>query len=76
MVTEGCVILVVCPPCLETDKLVYSLLRRHFSSIFRQLPPLTAQLNNLVAHPVGMDHLECFWIAESGLAALLGPHPR
>ncbi len=33
---EGCVILVMCPPSLETDRLVYFLTRRHIPSIFRQ----------------------------------------
>src|SRR5260370_40409787 len=51
IVTKGCVILVVCHPYLETDRSI-SFLRRHISSAFRQFP-FTAQLNNLVAHPVG-----------------------
>jgi hypothetical protein len=40
MVTEGCVILVVCPPCLEQMHWSISFLRRHISSVFRQSPLL------------------------------------
>jgi hypothetical protein len=53
VVTEGCVILVVCPPCLETDELVYFLSKEiHFFGL-SPASPLTAQLNNLVARLVG-----------------------
>jgi hypothetical protein len=51
--TEGCIILVVCPPCLETDELLYFLSKEtHFFDL-SPVSPLTAQLNNLVARLVG-----------------------
>src|SRR5436305_7374653 len=53
MVTVGCIILVVCPPCLETDELVYFLSKEtHFFGL-SPVSPLTAQLHHLVAHLVG-----------------------
>src|SRR2546423_15256084 len=52
MVTDVCVILVVCPPLRETEIFTSLLIRRHISSVFSKLL-LTVQLNNLVAHLVG-----------------------
>src|SRR2546426_2772173 len=52
MVTDVCVILVVCPPLRETEIFTSFLIRRHISSVFSKLL-LTVQLNNLVAHLVG-----------------------
>src|SRR6266566_1152581 len=54
MVTDVCVILVVCPPLRETEIFTSFLIRRHISSVFSKLL-LTVQLNNLVAHLVGAD---------------------
>src|SRR6266566_2981699 len=53
MVTDVCVILVVCPPLRETEIFTSFLIRRHISSVFSKLL-LTVQLNNLVAHLVGI----------------------
>jgi hypothetical protein len=45
IVTEGCILLVVCPPCLETDELLYFLSKEtHFFDL-SPVSPLTAQLN-------------------------------
>src|SRR6266581_8858929 len=54
MVTDVCVILVVCPPLRETEIFTSFLIRRHISSVFSKLL-LTVQLNNLVAHLVGYN---------------------
>jgi hypothetical protein len=40
MVIIECVILSLYPPYLEIDQLMYSILRRHISSVFRQFPLL------------------------------------
>src|SRR5579875_670851 len=52
MVTSECVILVVCPPYLEINDVISSILRRHISLLFRQFPLLLLSYN-LVAHLVG-----------------------
>src|SRR6266550_7738578 len=52
IVTDVCVILVVCPPLREIEIFTSFLIRRHISSVFSKLL-LTVQLNNLVAHLVG-----------------------
>src|SRR5438270_13923309 len=38
IVTEGCVILLVCPPFWETVIYIYSLTRRHISSVLSSFP--------------------------------------
>src|SRR6266702_5373093 len=38
IVTEACVILLVCPPCLERDTLTNFLTRSHISTALRQFP--------------------------------------
>src|SRR6266480_2918179 len=55
MVTDVCVILGVCPPLREIEIFTSFLIRRHISSVFSTLL-LTAQLNNLVAHLVGIRY--------------------
>src|SRR5712692_5976616 len=40
IVTEGCVILLVCPPLWETVTYIYSLTRRHISSVLSSFPHL------------------------------------
>src|SRR6266852_294576 len=56
IVTEGCVILVACPPFWETVTYInlFPYKETHFFG-FIQFPSFIAQLCNLVAHPVGLS---------------------
>src|SRR5713226_4952023 len=54
MVTEACVILVVCPPFWETVTYIHLFPYKETHSFgFIQFPSFIAQLRNLVAHHVG-----------------------
>src|SRR5437660_4176264 len=65
IVTDVCVILVVCPPLRETDMNLFPYKETHSCGL-SPVPLLIAQLYKLVAHPVGRLLSKSGWKSANG----------
>src|SRR2546421_6922942 len=63
MVTAGCAILLVCPPLWETVTYIYSLTRRHISSVLSSFSHVL--LSYAISLRIPWDYL-VFWPVRSG----------